>query len=34
MAQVAKSLSDEDIQSLGTYIEGLHSANTATAKAE
>ena len=32
MAQVAKSLSDEDIQSLATYIEGLHSANTATAK--
>lgn len=34
MAQIAKSLSDEDIQSLGTYIEGLHDANAATAKAE
>ncbi len=34
MAQVAKSLSDEDIQSLATYIEGLHAASTATAKAE
>ena len=34
MAQVAKSLSDEDIQSLATYIEGLHGAAAATAKAE
>jgi cytochrome c553 len=34
MAQVAKSLSDEDIQSLATYIEGLHGSTAATAKAE
>jgi cytochrome c553 len=36
MTDVAKNLSDEDIQGLATYIEGLHAATapTATAKAE
>jgi len=35
MKGVAKNLSDEEIQGLATYIEGLHSAAaTATAKAE
>ena len=33
MSQAAKNLSDEDIQGLATYVEGLHAAN-ATAKAE
>ena len=26
MADIARQLSDEDIQSLGTYIQGLHAA--------
>jgi cytochrome c553 len=34
MSQIARDLSDEEIQGLGTYIEGLHSAHAATAKAE
>ena len=34
MSQVAKNLSDEEIQGLATYIEGLHSSRAATAKAE
>ena len=35
MSQVARDLSDEEIQGLATYIEGLHSATEATtAKAE
>jgi cytochrome c553 len=35
MAQVAKQLSDEEIQALGTYLQGLHAATpAATAKAE
>jgi cytochrome c553 len=34
MSQVAKNLSDEEIQGLATYIEGLHSARATTAKAE
>ena len=35
MAQVAKQLSDEEIQALGTYLQGLHAAApAATAKAE
>ena len=35
MAQIAKQLSDEEIQALGTYIQGLHAAApAATAKAE
>ena len=33
MSQAAKGLSDEDIQGLATYVEGLHSAN-ATAKSD
>ncbi|MBC7657216.1 MAG: cytochrome c4, partial [Frankiaceae bacterium] len=33
MSQAAKNLSDEDIQGLATYVEGLHAAN-ATAKAQ
>ena len=33
MSQAAKNLSDEDIQGLATYVEGLHAAN-ATAKAK
>jgi len=31
MSAVARSLSDEDIQGLATYIEGLHAADAATA---
>ena len=35
MAQIAKQLSDEEIQALGTYIQGLHAATpVAKAKAE
>ena len=35
MAQIARGLSDEEIQALGTYIEGLHAAKpAATAKAD
>ena len=35
MAQIAKQLSDEEIQALGTYLQGLHAtAPAATAKAE
>ena len=30
MAQIARGLSDEDIQALGTYIQGLHAAAPAT----
>jgi cytochrome c553 len=33
MSQAAKNLTDEEIQGLATYVEGLHAAN-ATAKAE
>ena len=33
MSQAAKGLSDEEIQGLATYVEGLHAANT-TAKSE
>jgi len=31
MAEIAKGLSDEDIQSLGSYLQGLHRATPATA---
>ena len=34
MTEVAKNLSDEDIQSLATYIEGLHAATSPTATAK
>ena len=35
MSAVARNLSDEEIQGLATYVEGLHNASaTATAKAE
>jgi cytochrome c553 len=35
MAQIAKQLSDEEIQALGTYLQGLHAAApAATAKAD
>ena len=33
MAQVAKTLSDQDIEALSTYLEGLHSAVAPTAAA-
>ena len=33
MASVAKSLSDEEIQSLGSYMQGLHARSTATPQA-
>ena len=33
MASVAKSLSDEEIQSLGSYVQGLHARPAGTSKA-
>ena len=32
MSQAAKGLSDEDIQGLATYLQGLHKAGKPTAK--
>jgi cytochrome c553 len=33
MAKVAKALTDEEIQSLGSYVQGLHTRSTGTSKA-
>ncbi len=33
MASVAKSLTDEEIQSLGSYVQGLHARSSATSQA-